>query len=158
MRKQITVVVVVLGLSLMAVVQSARQLGQGRWASEDDPIAKQMIQMERNWAEDGCTQKAALKAFLADDFQGTAPGGERYDKAEAIKHAPSQRERDCRLDDAKVRFFGDSLAIIYGSERALRTDKDGKEAMRCLVWTDTWLKREGKWEIVAAQDTAVPCK
>jgi len=22
---------------------------------------------------------------------------------------------------------------------ALHSDKDGKEAMRCLVWTDTWL-------------------
>ncbi len=160
MRKQITTmaVAVVLGTLLMAVATPAQHLQQGRWASEDDPIAKQMIQMEREWAEDGCTQKAVGKAFLADDFQGTAPGGKRYDKAEALKRDASLKERDCRLDDAKVRFFGDSVAIIYGSERALRTDQDGKEAMRCLVWTDTWLKRLGKWEIVAAQDTAVPCK
>jgi Domain of unknown function (DUF4440) len=160
MRKQIPVmvVVVVLGTLLIAVAQSARQLRQSGWASGDDPIAKQMIQMERDWAEDGCTQKADVKAFLADDFQGTAPGGERYDKAEALRRDTSQKERNCRLDDAKVRFFGDSVAIIYGSERALRTDKDGEEAMHCLVWTDTWLKRKGKWEIVAAQDTAVPCK
>jgi hypothetical protein len=52
----------------------------------------------------------------------------------------------------------DRVAIIYGSERALRSDKEGKEAMRCLVWTDTWLKRHGKWEIVAAQDAAVASK
>jgi hypothetical protein len=117
-----------------------------------------MIQMEREWAEDGCTQKPAGVAFLADDFQGTAPDGERYDRAEALKHDASLKERDCRLDDAKVRFFGDSVAIIYGSERALHEDKDSKEAMRCLVWTDTWLKRREKWEIVAVQDTSVPCK
>jgi hypothetical protein len=162
MRKQITTigVVVMLGTLLMVVAAPAQHLQQGRWASEDDPTAKQMIQMERDWAEDGCTQKAVGKAFLADDFQGTAPGGERYDKAEAVKRDASLQERDCRLDDAKVRFFGDSVAIIYGSERALHRDgdKDSKEAMRCLVWTDTWLKRGGKWEIVAAQDTAVPCK
>ncbi len=47
-----------------------------------------MIQMERDWAEDGCTQKALAGAFLADDFQGTAPGGGRYDKAEALKRDP----------------------------------------------------------------------
>jgi hypothetical protein len=117
-----------------------------------------MIQMEREWAEDGCTQKPVGVAFLADDFQGTAPEGERYDKAEALRHDASLKESDCRLDDAKVRFFGESVAILYGSERALHADKDGKEAMRCLLWTDTWLKRRGKWEIVAAQDTAVPCK
>ena len=67
------------------------------------------------------------------------------------------KERGCRLDDAKVRFFGDNVAVIYGSERAARTEKN-KEIMRCLVWTDTWLNRNGKWEIVAAQDTAVTCK
>ncbi len=160
MRKQITTIVVlpILGTLLIAVSAPAQSPQQGRWASADDPVAKQMIQMEREWAEDGCTQKPVGVAFLADDFQGTAPGGERYDKAEALNRDASLKERDCRLDDAKVRFFGDSVAIIYGSERALRTDKDGKEAMRCLVWTDTWLKRRGKWEIVAAQDTAVPCK
>ena len=131
---------------------------QGRWASGDDPVAKKMIQDERDWAEDGCTQTPLGKKFLADDFQGTAPSGERYDKAEALKRDASLKERDCHLDDAKVRFFGESMAVIYGSERALRVGKDGKESMRCLVWTDTWIKRNSKWEIIAAQDTAVPCK
>jgi len=160
MRMQITTMAVVpiLGTLLIAVPAPAQGPQQGRWASADDPAAQQMIQMEREWAEDGCTQKAVGVAFLADDFQGTAPQGERYDKAEALKHDASLKERDCRLDDAKVRFFGESVAIIYGSERALHADKGGPEVMRCLVWTDTWLKRRGKWEIVAAQDTAVPCK
>ena len=36
-------------------------------------------------------------------------------------------------------------------------DSNGKETKRCLIWTDTWLKRAGKWQIMAAQDTTVPC-
>ena len=36
-------------------------------------------------------------------------------------------------------------------------DDNGKEAKRCLIWTDTWLKRAGKWQIVTAQDTLIPC-
>ena len=131
---------------------------QGRWASADDPVAKKMIQDERDWAEEGCTQMTVGERFLADDFQGTAPSGARYDKAEALKRDASLKERDCHLDDAKVRFFGDSMVVIYGSERALQVGKDGKESKRCLVWTDTWIKRNSKWEIIAAQDTAVPCK
>ena len=70
----------------------------------------------------------------------------------------ARSDRDCKLDSAKVRFFGDGLAMVYGSERATHTGSDGKDTMRCLVWTDTWLKRNGKWQIIAAQDTAVPCK
>jgi hypothetical protein len=160
MQKHIATITVlpILGALLTAVPAPAQSPQRGRWASADDPVAKQMIQMEREWAEDGCTQKPVGVAFLADDFQGTAPGGERYDKAEALKQDTSLKERDCRLDEAKVRFFGDRVAIIYGSERALHADENGKEAMRCLVWTDTWLKRRGKWEIIAVQDTAAPCK
>ena len=57
-----------------------------------------------------------------------------------------------------MRFFGDSIAIAYGAESAVSKAKDAKETKRCLIWTDTWLKRAGKWQIVAAQDTNIPCK
>jgi hypothetical protein len=50
-----------------------------------------------------------------------------------------------------VRFFGDSIAIAYGAESRIRKAEDGKEARRSQVWTDTWLKRNGQWQIVAAQ-------
>ena len=63
-----------------------------------------------------------------------------------------------QLGEVKVRFFGDSIAMAYGAESAVSKAKDGKETKRCLIWTDTWLKRAGKWQIVAAQDTGIPCK
>jgi hypothetical protein len=56
-----------------------------------------------------------------------------------------------------VRFFGDSIAIAYGAESSVPKTKDGKETKGYLIWTDTWLKRAGKWQIVAAQDTDIPC-
>jgi len=90
---------------------------QSRWASRDDPVAKKMIQDEKDWAEGGCTQTSVGETFLADDFQGTAPSGERYNKSGALKRDAWLKERDCHLDDAKVRFFGESMAVIYGSER-----------------------------------------
>jgi hypothetical protein len=79
-------------------------------------------------------------------------------KAEALKPDPDVVETACHLDDAKVRLFGDVLAMAYGNERSTRKLQGQPEALRCLVWTDTWLKRDGKWEVIAAQDAAVPCK
>lgn len=154
MSKSGVVAVGVLGAMLILAGSAAAQ--QSRWASADDPTAKQMTDAERQWAEAGCTGQSVEKT-IADDFQGTAPNGKRYGKAEAITNNASEREHDCHLDDAKVRFFGENVAMVYGSERATRT-QDGKQSIRCLVWTDTWLKRDGKWQIVAAQDTAVECK
>ena len=46
-------------------------------------------------------------------------------------------------------FFGSNLAMVYGSETATRNNKVGKPEPRCLTWTDTWLKRDGHWQIIA---------
>jgi Domain of unknown function (DUF4440) len=128
-----------------------------RWGSPDDPIVKFIISVEAKWATSSCGPHPDLKAFLADDFQGTATDGHRYDKAEAIATDPKSLARDCQLGDVKVRFFEDSVAIAYGSENRIRKGDDGKEARRCQMWTDTWLKRNWQWQIVAAQDTVIAC-
>ncbi len=46
--------------------------------------------------------------------------------------------------------------MIYGKETSTRTGKDGKTFQRTLIWTDTWLKRNGKWQIIAVQDMKDP--
>ena len=130
---------------------------QSKWATANEPAAKYIIERERQWAESGCTHQLAADIFAAD-FEGTAPDGSRYDKAEALKPDTDVVETACHLDDAKVRLFGDVLAMAYGNERSNSKLQGQPEALRCLVWTDTWLKRDGKWEVIAAQDTAVPCK
>ena len=129
----------------------------GRWGSPDDSTVKFIIAMEAKWASSSCSPQPDLKAVIADDFQGTATDGDRYGKAEAIATDPKVVARDCQLGEVKVRFFGDSIAIAYGAESQIRKAEDGKEAKRCQVWTDTWLKRNRQWQIVAAQDTVIPC-
>ena len=148
-------------LTMIAIMTAVAAHGQqARWASPDDKTAKDMIDGERQWAEAACTHNKIAGNILADDFQGTSPEATRYTKSEEVADSTdvSKTSRDCRLLDAKVRFFGESLALVYGSESAVRKGKDGVEKPRCLIWTDTWLKRNGKWQIIAAQDTAYECK
>jgi Domain of unknown function (DUF4440) len=124
-----------------------------RWASADDPTAKALIEMERKWATSGCTPNGIEKIILAEDFHGTAPNGSQYSKKEAVSGSQDAQpaERECVMYEVKVHFFGDSMAILYGSESAL-TKKDGHDYRRKLTWVDTWLKRDGKWQVVAAED------
>ena len=132
---------------------------QGKWAAPDDPTAKYIIDSERRWAEAACDNNLVAKTILADDFQGTSPEGKRYDKAEEVNDArhPTRKYRDCKLGEVKVRFFGENVALVYGSESRVRTDR-GKDEPETLVWTDTWLKRGGKWQIVAAEDLLAHAK
>jgi len=121
--------------------------------------SKWMIEQETAWVEQECGHKSILGELLADDFRGTSPKGERYDKAQAMAKAASYKSHatDCRLLHTDVRYFGPDMAIIYGSETALETTAAGKPERYCLIWTDTWLRRNAKWQIVAAQDALFTC-
>ena len=128
-----------------------------RWGTADDSTVKFMIAAEAKWASSSCNPQPDLKDVIADDFQGTSTDGRRYGKADAIATDPKTLSRDCQIGEVKVRFFGDFIAIAYGAESRVRKAEDGADARRCQVWTDTWLKRKGQWQIVAAQDTVIPC-
>jgi len=154
--KQLITTLAVAGAVLVIIVAANAQ--QGKWAATSDQTAKSLIDMERQWAEAACTHNMIMETILADDFQGTAPSGKRYSKSEALESAKAAKteKRDCRLIDAKVHFFGDDIALVYGSESSVAKAGDGKESTLALVWTDTWLKRSGRWQIVAAQDMQQP--
>ena len=134
---------------------------QSRWvsATDNDQTAKYIVDMERKWAEGVCVDNGVIANLLADDFQGTSTSGVRFTKSDELKDEKSARTaHGCALDEAKVHFFGDTLAIVYGREHAVGKDKSQPQAKVCQIWTDTWLKREGKWQIVASQDNRVDCK
>ena len=132
---------------------------QGHWSSADDKTAKYIIEMERKWAEGVCVDNGVVAGLLADDFQGTSTKGARFTKADELKDEKGARTaHDCGLDEAKVRFFGDRLAVVYGSEHAVGKDKSQPNAKVCQVWTDTWLKRGDTWQIIASHDNRVECR
>ena len=132
---------------------------QSHWASADDKTAKYIIEMEQKWAEGVCVDNGVVAGLLAEDFQGTSTQGARFTKADELKDEKGARTaRDCGLDSAKVRFFGDSMAIVYGSEHAVGKEKSQPDAKVCQVWTDTWLKRGGSWQIIASHDNRASCK
>jgi hypothetical protein len=141
---------------LLGIGAAQAQDQAGRWLSPDDPVAKNITAVETMWSDTSCgPPTAALKAAIAGDFQGTSTKGKRYDKA----HATSQgNNRDCLLQKIHIRLFGDSLAMVYGNESSIGKNKDGTEAKHCLAWTDTWLKRNERWQIIAAQDNSATCQ
>jgi hypothetical protein len=146
-------------VTCIALITTAAHSQPSHWAAPDDKTATFMIDMERKWAEGVCVNNGVVSELLADDFQGTNTHGGRYTKEDELRDEKGPRSaRGCALDDARVRFFGENVAIIYGSEHAVGKDKTHPDAKVCQVWTDTWLKRDGKWQIAAAQDNKIDCK
>lgn len=111
---------------------------------------------ESAWAESVATgDSSVVERILAEDCVWVLDG-RILTKSQAVaeaKNGPGDFLSD-HLEYAHVRFFGDT-ALVQGSE--IWTRKGGRRKGR-FVWTDTWLRRNGKWQIVAAEDDSVPIK
>lgn len=130
------------------------QASAGRSYSQAD--AERYIRAsEAAWAESVATNDASVvQRITASDFVWVLDG-EVWNKARAVadaKAGPGDFLSD-HLDYAHVRFFGDT-AVVQGMESWAR--KGARKGR--FVWTDTWVRHNGRWQIVAAEDISVPLK
>jgi hypothetical protein len=128
------------------LLSAGTALGQDNRAADRAYIQKS----ESDWAETVATQNCpVVERILADDFVGVFVNGARYGKAGAVQARRNGHSKFAfnHLREVRVRFYGDT-AIAQGSESWLM--KKGKRGK--FIWTDTWLKRNGNWQIVAAED------
>jgi hypothetical protein len=131
-----------------------------RWLPPTDSLARMITAREAEWAKVACTHSSVQEQLLASDYVGTSTNGARYTKAQAVQDPKTRKDvvRDCQLTTSpQVHLFGSALALVYGAESSVRTAASGKATKRCQVWTDTWLKRDGQWQIIAAQDAVISC-
>ena len=115
-------------------------------------VERYIVESEHAWAKSVATNDATVvKRILADDFIWVLDG-KVVDKETAVKWAAAGPGPflNNEPDYVNVRFFSDT-AVAQGSETW--TKKGGKRGK--FIWTDTWVKRAGCWQIVNAQDTVV---
>ncbi len=111
-----------------------------------------IARIEHRWLATSDT--AVLRRILAPDFVHIVPGGETLTRAEhlawvaAHPHVPSVRRRFVRLG---VRLYG-TTAIANGIVEA--DSSTGKELSR-TAFTDVFVKRNGRWRAVNAQEDVV---
>jgi hypothetical protein len=113
-------------------------------------------QAESDWAESVTTKDSAtvVKRIIADDYVGVWIDGSHYSKADMLRlsERPSEYISN-HMNGVEIRFYGDA-AVAQGSESWKK--KDGTSGS--FVWTDTWIRRSGKWQCVAAEDLVPPAR
>jgi ketosteroid isomerase-like protein len=118
-------------------------------------VERYIRESESQWAESVANGDASVvERILADDFLGVDPDGSFYEKAKMVadtREAPKEFISN-RFNDVKVRFFGDT-AVAQGKSWVRRTVTPLRGR---FVWTDTWIRRNDKWQIVASEDLIVP--
>ncbi len=98
---------------------------------------------------------SAGERYLADTFTFTAPDGAVQDKARFIADVKSGdlKIESSTNEDMKVQVHGDTAVVTYRS-----TDKGnykGNDLSGQYRWTDVFVKRNGRWQIVAGQGTRI---
>ena len=106
----------------------------------------------------------ALDRIYADDIMVTAPIGLVVDKAAVMKEVRDAAEKAVvgRYDkaDLKVRAYGGTAVTSY--RMAAEATFEGAEIKRQFCITNVWMKRGGRWQIVARHtanlEQAAQCK
>jgi len=121
--------------------------------------AEQYIrESEKQWAEAVASgDSTVIQRILADDFVGVDVKGNQYDKQHEVHgtHDAPKYFKSNHLNDVKIRFYGNT-AVAQGDETWVRYS--GEQLTGRFVWTDTWVLRNDKWQIVAAEDLVAPVK
>ena len=124
--------------------------------TSDEPTGQKLQQMEQRWAEGAKKQDVTpLEAMLADDYTLTNPVGQVVGKDEFVGKIKDGAFKIDSADysDMKVRVYGDA-AVVTGRV-SIRGSWDGTDVSGNYAFTDTFVKRAGKWQEVAGQVTRV---
>jgi ketosteroid isomerase-like protein len=141
----------VMAIPLMVVFGAAMALAQKL------TVADEIKKIENDWVN---AQKAKnadkLGEILADEWVGLEWDGKTTDKAMALGHLKMAGYSldSIEMGPMTVRIFGNT-AVVTGSDTE-KGMEDGKDASGKFVWTDVFVKRNGKWRAVASQSTKVP--
>ena len=123
-------------------------------ADSDAAISQTLQAMEQAWLDaEKNNDAAAFEQIVADDWIAVNPDGKSQTKAERAAEIKTAHVVSATLGDMRVRVFGHT-AVVTGTDDEI-TMTDGKKSSDHYVWTDVFLKRNGKWLAVASQTAQI---
>jgi hypothetical protein len=134
--------------SIVSLLGLATQ-ADARLATADERA--QFTAMEIDWLTDIAHHDGyALFRLLAQDFTHISWNGTVEDKQAAIETVLKSPPRQEHPDEISVNIFNDTTAIITGKTQV--SDGDGDVAVR---FNDVFVRRDGVWQAVSAQETLI---
>lgn len=134
--------------------QSAvRQTGNPQ-SQQISQAAQEVRRLERAWLDAYERRDVeAMNTIVADDFTITFPNGDIQTKAQVIssikgQNSPAGSSSKFVTEDVQSRVYGDTVILIGRViSEWKQNDKTQREQSR---YTDTYVKRQGKWQVVAS--------
>jgi ketosteroid isomerase-like protein len=142
----VSVAVLVCGVAVLAKTQTGS-------------AEQEIIKLENEWGDALIKHDPApIDKMLADDFIGTTGEGAVYTKAQLLANVKSGKEDIISMvdDEVKVHVYGD--AAVISARNTIKVRVEGKETIFLDRYTDTWIKRDGRWKCIAGHNSTIPQK
>jgi len=128
------------------------------------PDAAQLTKLLQDFlAGAGRNDVAMHERFWADDLIYTASAGRRIGKADILREVraegppkPGDETTVYTAEDIRIQQYSDTAIIAF--RLVATSDKAGAKKVNNYLNTGTLLKRDGKWQAVSWQATAMPEK
>jgi ketosteroid isomerase-like protein len=152
MKGILAAVVLVLAVSCQAFAQAK--------PAPSASVEQELIKLEKDW-NDAMVKRdiAALNRILADDrtFMGLEDGT-ILAKAQMLASLKSGEDvyTSAVGDEWKVRVYGDAAVVI--SRFTTKEQYKGKDVSGQFRFTDTWIKKAGRWQCVATAGSKITKK
>jgi len=119
-------------------------------AADQGAIEQEIMQLERSWCGAVVKNDAeALSAILSDDLTDVSFKGKVGSKAQDLADAKTEKTTVCEADMMQVRIYGD-VAVVVGRDTVKSTAFTGQAR-----FTDTFVRRDGRWRCVSTQATEI---
>lgn len=148
-----TVAFLLLVVVVVAVVQ-ARKDGAGQTG---DAASRGLIDVENKWVDALVKSDfATLDSILADTYVDTDEHSHRGGKEDVLSFLKSGdlKLESIKLSDMQVHGYGDA-AVVVGSSAQTGSFLGGPVATN-IIFTDTFIKQNGKWKAVASHRSVAP--
>jgi len=142
-------------ISCLVVLLSVVSAAWSQANKSNGGTEKAVAALEQQWLQSQKTNNPDLVApLLAPEFISTSSDGSTTDKAGSLAKAKATNYSSVDYVDVKVTAYGNT-AIATGGFKATGTDDQGKAMEENEVFTDTWVKLNGKWQCVASHSSNV---
>ncbi len=137
-------------------VQPAVQPQNGQPLSQAD---LEVRNLERQWLDAYEKRDAeTMKRILSDDFKLTFSNGSVQTKADILAQLKAAQDAGrpsskFSTEDVQSRVEGDT--VILAGRFIQMTERDGQMRTMQLRYSDTYAKRQGRWQVVASQLTRI---
>jgi hypothetical protein len=144
----------VIALTLLGVLVAVPAHAQTRNATEQEVLKASQVSNDASLIK---KDRATMERLYANDYTYIHSNGTVANKTQdiAANMSPDQAWTARKSDDMRVRIYRD-VAVVTGISTLTGSAKGYVSGPR--RFTEVWVRRNGRWQMVSGQSTLVPAK